>query len=272
MKKKKIIIVIAALVVALLSVTTVVLAVNGDWLNFTKSPERNNPNPTSNPDDATDYITRKENSLGGYDYDYDVNAGTPAMSIGTIRVDSTQGYMYVYGYYYNGAGTSALSTTSLSGWALQESDVGWGCAAIKRNLATYNDPYGYIDDCPVTYYTKCYANCTNMTKLPYLPATAKHTDYVCQNCKGLTSVQINGLAVISDGAFNGCSNLVKVYLTKSVTYIGGSSSAKAPFGSVNADCILYMERDSANGITKGSYWNRGVKEVVYSADPTRFAE
>lgn len=263
MKKKGIIILISLIaVVAIIGGTVVALAASGRLNANTK------PTSSTNPDDAVEYIQYKTNEYNGYEYSWKSGTveKTTLNEVGKIVLDSD--YMYVYGMYYNS--TNTPNTTSTTGWVNQSTVTGWGCVARSKTKTSYNVPYGSINNEKVTYFSRCYQNCTNMTTYVSIPATAENAQYAYAGCTGLSEVVLNGITKIDSYMFNGCSNLKNVFIGTSVSTIIAPSAAAAPFYGVHSTCKCYVEKSSAPS-GYGTYWrsigaSNTFASVKYSAD------
>lgn len=255
---KKRILFISIVAVLVIASFTGVLAASGVLTANTKQTS------STNPDDAIEYIQyTSNNGLGGYEYSFKVGTANAMNAVGTIVLDND--YMYVYGMYYKG--TSAPTTTSTANWENQTSNIGWGCVARSKTKSTYQDPYGSINEEPVTHYNRCYQNCTNMTLLPNIPCTAKNTSYLAAGCTSLSKVELNGISRLDEYAFNNCSNLSKIYIGSSVTTIVATSKTSAPFYGVKSSCECYCSVSSVpSGF--GTYWSSITNSVAFSTSAT----
>lgn len=249
----------------LILVLVCLIAIMGGTIAYaftSTTPKYTNPPSSTNPDDSTNYITAT-NSNGMITISNKVDTGKDTIWIGTKRI--LNGYMYVYGYRYNR--TSAPSTDSLAGWTLQDSDLGWGCAALSKSLSTYSDPAGIIEGHKVTWMTYAYYGCTNLTTnannqwaLPRIPATVKHTDYMFGKCTALKRANLTTTHVLSGNTFNGCTQLKQIYLGQNVQTIRVDA-----FKKVNSSCKLYLDvTRKPSGFVSG--WNNGIANVKYDAD------
>ena len=226
------------------------------------TPQYTNPSGSTNPDDSTNYITAT-NSNGMITISNKVDTGEDTIWIGTKRI--LDGYMYVYGYHYNS--TTSPNRDNLSGWKLQESDLGWGCVALSKSSSSYNDPAGVIEGHKVTWMTYAYYGCTKLTTnannqwaLPRIPATVKHTDYMFGKCTGLQRANLTTAHVLSGNTFNGCSALKQIYLGQNVQTIRADAFKKVASG-----CKLYLDvTRKQSGFATG--WNNGISTTKYDAD------
>jgi hypothetical protein len=254
---------VAVLLVMSVGVAFAAYGLNGKY-GATTTPELTNPANTSNPDDATDHITAT-NKDGVVDIKHELIDGDQKTFLGTIRVIGD--YMYVYGYAYKSDSTP--NTQSLSGWVLQNEDLGWGCVAIKKDKTTYDDPAGVIEGQPVTWMTSAYENCTKMTTkngdepfaVPKIPATVKHTDYMFSGCKSLTKISITTASTLSVNTFYHCSNLKQIFIGQNVK----ATSVNA-FHSLPADCKFYYEGKTIPRVTENSGWRSVPKGIETDAD------
>lgn len=234
-------------------------------LTSTNPTLQNGPNSAnvSNPDDATPYIKATEDANGVIHIQQDVIAGDQTLYIGKREIIGD--YMYVYGYYYNSS--AAPNTSKLTGWKLQTSDLGWGCAAISKTKTTYTDPAGFINGQTVTWMNNCYNGCKSIKtnkeaqwRLPNIPATVKHTDNMFANCTGLTQASITTAHTLTANTFSGCTNLKNLLLGQNVQTV-----QKNAFRSIGSDCRVYCDATTKpSGFENG--WNTGISTVYYNAD------
>lgn len=249
----------------LILVLVLLIAVMGSTiaLAFTsKDPGYTNPSNSSNKLDANSYITAT-NSNGMITISNKVETGDQSLWIGKIEVIGD--YMYVYGYYYNSA--SAPNTSNLTGWKLQDTDLGWGCVAISKTKTSYADPAGMIKEHKVTWMNNAYRGCTKLTtnaaeqyRLPHIPATVKHTDYMFAGCTGITRASLTTANYLTANTFNGCSALSQLYLGKNVESIKANA-----FNGIKSGCKLYLDVASKpSGFA--SNWNTGISTIKYDAD------
>ena len=182
---KKIAILLTCVLIAALAVVTV-YAVTATYADVPGQPTAQNTG--ENSEDLTKYITLVDNDIGGKTYAWTTGRAPDDIAPGTIFTYGD--YMYVYGYYYNRA--AAPVTTALTGWTAQGADAadfGWGCAAISKTKSVYGDPFGFIEDEPVTRFDNCYRGCTSMTALPVVPFTATVTTNLCNGCTALLTAE-----------------------------------------------------------------------------------
>ena len=249
----------------LVLVLVLLIAVMGSTIAFaftSTQPGYTNPSNSTNKDDATNYITASD-SNGLITIQNKVNAGDQTLWVGTKRVIGD--YMYVYGYYYDS--NSAPNTSNLTGWKLQTTDLGWGCAALNKTKTSYADPAGVIEGHTVTWMTHAYSGCTKLTtaaatqyQLPRIPATVKHTDYMFSSCTGLQRASLTTANVLTANTFNGCSNLQQIFIGRNVETVKANA-----FSGVNSACKLYLEVVSKpSGFA--SNWSKGIASTKYDAD------
>jgi hypothetical protein len=219
-------------------------------------------NGVSNPDDATNYI-KASDSNGLISISQTVEQGDQYLWLGTKRIIGE--YMYVYGYYYNS--TESPNRNNLSGWKLQDADMGWGCVALDKTKTTYTDPAGVIEGHIVTWMNNCYNGCKKLTtkaedqwQLPRIPATVKHTDYIFANCTGLKRACLTTTNVLTKSSFSGCSNLTQIFLGRNVHTITANA-----FNGIASGCKLYLDVASKpSGFKTG--WDGNFASVKYNAD------
>lgn len=251
----------------LILVLICVIAIMGGTIAYaftSTTPKYTNPPGSTNPDDIPNYITATD-SNGMITISNKVDIGADTIWIGKKCV--IDGYMYVYGYYYNSS--SVPNTNNLAGWKLQDSDLGWGCAAINRSQTTYPDPAGIIDGHKVTWMTYAYYRCNKLTTnannqwaLPRIPATVQHTDYMFAHCTSLQRANLTTAHILSGSTFYGCTNLTQIYLGQNVQTIKADA-----FKKVNSNCKLYLDvTRKQSGFAKG--WDNGITStnIKYDAD------
>ena len=258
MKKKLALILAIVIAVTAMAITAYAVTV----INEVKPGTQSTANTGENPEDATKYISTTSNDIGGTHYSWTTGTSSSDVTVGqVVRIGD---YKYVYGYRYDGTAAVSNSNTRDNSWvALDSSDenFGWGCAAISKTKTSYGDPCGHISHEPVTYFDNCYRNCTSMTNLPVVPHTAKSTTNLCRGCSALKTAELNGLTVLGNNAFTGCSTLDKVYIGESVISVPATSSSASPFYNASASCKVFAEVAS-----KPSGWGSYYRGSVTSAN------
>lgn len=253
-----------ALIFVLVLLVAIMAGVIAFAFTSTSPTLENTANSTglTNKDDATAYLQATERD-GIVTIKQNVTAGDQSLYLG--RTEVIGDYMYVYGYYYDSS--AAPNTSNLTNWKLQTSDLGWGCVAISKTKTTYADPAGAINGHPVTWMTHCYDSCKSLTtaadkqwRLPNVPATAKHTDYIFANCTNLTRAAVTTLHVLDANAFNGCSKLTSVFLGQNVQTVRANA-----FKGVKSGCLVYCDT-TAKPSGFATNWNSGTTTVYYKAD------
>lgn len=263
-KRSRLITIITIALICFMAAGIAYAAYGTNGYGFTTTPVYTNPSTRPdgvvNPDDNTNYIS-SSHSNGKTDIKFELIDGNQETYIGKIRVIGE--YMYVYGYYYANA-TTTPSSTSLAGWRLQSSDLGWGCVVLDRTKSTYADPAGVIENQPVTWMNCAYSGCTNLTTsmgedpwaLPKIPASVKHTVHMFRNCTSLTKASCTTASTLSQMTFYGCRNLKDIFIGQNVTSLhNGTFSSMG-----HSDLILNFDAPST------SYTSPVCKEIRTDAD------
>ena len=239
MRTKRRIIILAVILAVLALSVTVYAAIRTATVPGTPSSPNEN---TSNPDDATKYITKSENSYGGYLYSW--KTGEVPASVANPE-QTINGYYYKYGKYYNGSSWVAMDAT--------DPNYGWGCRVASTSSASYSDPLGFLDGYPVTRFDNCYRGCTALTATPQLPHTALIVDNAFYGCTALVTAELDGVSVLGKNMFTNCSSLQKVFIAESVTSCAATSSSTSPFYNAKSGCKVFVQRASAPSAF-GSYY------------------